>query len=62
MAPMKVDVSTVLDCSAAKVWSEVQKSALLLHVIWPLETVAPGAKSALSRVRFRDYSDRRQRT
>ena len=25
MAPMKVDVSIELDCSAAKVWNEVQK-------------------------------------
>ena len=36
---MIVDVSTILDCSAAKAWSEVQKSALLLHVIWPLARV-----------------------
>jgi hypothetical protein len=43
MAPMKVDVSTVLDCSAAKVWSEVQKSALLLHVIWPLARMSTSA-------------------
>ena len=33
---MIVDVSTVLDCCAAKAWNEVQKSSLLLHVIWPL--------------------------
>ena len=39
MATMKVDVSTDLDCSAAKVWNEVQKSALLLHVIWPLTRI-----------------------
>jgi hypothetical protein len=36
---MKVDVSTALDCSAAKAWGEVQKSALLLHVIWPLARI-----------------------
>ena len=40
MAPMKVDVSTELDCSAAKVWSEVQKSTLLLRVIWPLARIS----------------------
>jgi hypothetical protein len=36
---MIVDVSTILDCSAAKAWNEVQKSSLLLHVIWPLARV-----------------------
>jgi hypothetical protein len=36
---MKVDVSTALDCSAAKAWDEVQKSALLLHVIRPLARI-----------------------
>jgi hypothetical protein len=36
---MIVDVSTVLNCSAAKAWNEVQKSSLLLHVIWPLARV-----------------------
>jgi hypothetical protein len=38
---MIVDVSTVLDCSAAKAWDEVQKSSLLVYVIWPLARVAP---------------------
>ena len=38
---MKVDVSTVLDCSAAKAWDEVQKSSLLVYVIWPLARVVP---------------------
>ena len=38
---MKVDVSTLLNCSAAKAWNEVQKSSLLLHVIWPLARVVP---------------------
>jgi hypothetical protein len=38
---MIVDVSTVLNCSAAKAWNEVQKSSLLLYVIWPLARVAP---------------------
>ena len=33
---MKVDVSTQLNCSAVKAWNEVQKSSLLLHVMWPL--------------------------
>jgi hypothetical protein len=36
---MIVDVSTILDCSAAKVWNEVQKSSLLLHVIRPLARI-----------------------
>jgi hypothetical protein len=40
MPPMKVEVSTELDCSAAKVWNEVQKSALLLRVIWPLARIS----------------------
>jgi hypothetical protein len=38
---MIVDVPTVLNCSAAKAWNEVQKSSLLLHVIWPLARVVP---------------------
>jgi hypothetical protein len=38
---MIVDVSTVLNCSAAKAWNEVQKSSLLLYVIWPLARVVP---------------------
>jgi hypothetical protein len=33
---MKVDVSTVLDCSVEKAWSEVQKSSLHQRVIRPL--------------------------
>jgi hypothetical protein len=37
---MKVDVSTELNCSAVKAWNEVQKSALLLQVIWPLARIA----------------------
>jgi hypothetical protein len=36
---MIVDVSTILDCSAAKAWNEVQKSSLHRHVIWPLARV-----------------------
>ena len=36
---MKVDVSTELNCSATKAWDEVQKSALLLYVIWPLARI-----------------------
>jgi hypothetical protein len=36
---MKVDVSTELNCSAAKAWDEVQKSSLLLRVIWPLARI-----------------------
>ena len=38
---MKVDVSTVLNCSAAKAWNEVQKSSLHRYIIWPLARVAP---------------------
>jgi len=41
---MKVDVSTELDCSAAKVWNEAQKSALLLHVIWPLARISTSGR------------------
>jgi hypothetical protein len=38
---MVVDVSTILNCSAAKAWKEVQKSSLLRHVIWPLARIVP---------------------
>jgi hypothetical protein len=38
---MIVDVSTILDCSADKAWNEVQKSSLLLHVVWPLVRFVP---------------------
>jgi hypothetical protein len=38
---MIVDVSTVLNCSAAKAWDEVLKSSLLVHVIRPLARVVP---------------------
>lgn len=38
---MIVDISTVLNCSAAKAWEAVQKSSLLLYVIWPLARVVP---------------------
>jgi hypothetical protein len=38
---MIADVSTPLNCSAAKAWNEVSKSSLLLHVIWPLVRVIP---------------------
>ena len=36
---MKVDVSTELNCSAVRAWNEVQKSSLLLRVIWPLARI-----------------------
>jgi len=42
---MHVDVSTELNCSAAKAWDEVQKSSLLLRVIWPLARITPTAAS-----------------
>ncbi|SDR60499.1 hypothetical protein SAMN05519103_06860 [Rhizobiales bacterium GAS113] len=38
---MRVDVSTKLECTAAKAWNEVQKSSLLLRVIWPLAKIVP---------------------
>src|SRR5215467_13564398 len=38
---MIADVSTTLDCPAAKAWNEVQKSSLLLHVTWPLARLVP---------------------
>ena len=38
---MKVDVSTPLECPVDTAWNEVQKSALLQHVIRPLATVTP---------------------
>jgi hypothetical protein len=44
---MKVDVSTELACSAAKAWNEVQKSSLLLRVIWPLARIEPLGGGAL---------------
>jgi len=44
---MKVDVSTELACSAAKAWNEVQKSSLLLRVIWPLARIEPLGGDAL---------------
>jgi hypothetical protein len=40
---MIADVSTPLNCSAAKAWNEVLKSSLLLHVIWPLVRVVPAS-------------------
>jgi hypothetical protein len=44
---MKVDVATSLDCSADAAWTEVQTSALLHHVIWPLARVTPVAPQRL---------------
>ena len=38
---MRVDVSTELDCSAAKAWEAVQTSALLLAVTAPLARITP---------------------
>jgi hypothetical protein len=42
---MMVNVSTILHCPATKAWDEVQRSSLLLRVIWPLarleSTAAP---------------------
>src|SRR5215467_3548255 len=38
-------VSPILNCSASKAWNEVQKSSLLLHVIWPLARVVPTGTS-----------------
>ena len=39
MRPMTVDVATILDCSAAKAWNEVQKISLHRHVTWPLTRI-----------------------
>jgi hypothetical protein len=67
---MKVDVSTQLDCSAAKAWSEMQKSALLLHVIGadnhgpaagPSRTMARGRDGAMPVLCVRIHPDRRPR-
>lgn len=44
---MKVDVSTVLDCSIDRAWDELQKSALLQHVAWPLARIAPAEGHSL---------------
>src|SRR5262245_6503241 len=38
---MILDVSTVLNCSAAKAWDQVQKSSILVYVIWPMARVVP---------------------
>ena len=38
---MIAEVSTVLDCSAAKAWNEVQKSSLHRHITWPLARFVP---------------------
>ena len=38
---MIVDVSTILDCPAAKAWDQVQTSALHRHVTWPLARFEP---------------------
>jgi len=38
---MIVEVSTILDCPAAKAWNKVQQSSVLRHVIWPLVWVVP---------------------
>ncbi len=43
---MRVDVATELECPAAKAWEEVQKSALLLHVAWPLARIVPADSGA----------------
>jgi hypothetical protein len=40
---VKVDVSTELACSADQAWEAVRTSALFLHVIWPLATIAQAA-------------------
>jgi hypothetical protein len=38
---MKIDVSTILNCSAEKAWREVQNSALLLRIVEPLARIVP---------------------
>jgi hypothetical protein len=44
---MKVDISTVLDCPVHKAWDEVQTSALLQRVMWPLVRMAPAGGEPL---------------
>jgi hypothetical protein len=38
---MKVDVSTRLDCSAEKAWTEAVKTSVLTRVIWPMARIVP---------------------
>ena len=38
---MKICVASVLECPPAKVWDEVQKSALLLEISRPLGRLVP---------------------
>jgi hypothetical protein len=38
---MRAYVASVLECPADKVWDEVQRSRLLLEVLWPLGRMTP---------------------
>src|SRR5437868_14693136 len=38
---MLANVSTILDCPATKAWSQVQTSALLRYVNWPMVRFVP---------------------
>lgn len=42
---MRVFVETVLDCPPELVWDEVQTSALLIEVAWPIVRFAPAGAS-----------------
>jgi len=44
---MKAEIATVLDCPPEKVWEQLQTSALLQRVAWPLVRFAPVGGQAL---------------
>ena len=59
---MRVYVKSILDCSPELVWDEVQTSALLVEVAWPLVRLVPTDPPELPRrwdrgrpVRLRSY-------
>jgi len=45
----RVEVATKLACSAAKAWAEVQASALLQHVAFPMARILPADAPAFPR-------------
>jgi hypothetical protein len=63
MPAMKVYVESILPCGHERAWDEVQKSALLEEVAWPMITFGPAADGAAfpehwqrgSSVRCRSY-------
>jgi hypothetical protein len=59
---VRVFVETVLDCAPELVWAEVQTSALLVEVAWPLIRLVPAESPELPRlwerthpIRLRSY-------